>query len=113
MMMHHSKKDRRQAQYLSRARSARFYARMLMPVTALAASGAMWMDPVIGPRMAERYEFVQPIIAKVIEDPSILTTFTTKDLEFDTDVEVADASDAVDTAQPSGLPPSTRPVNRP
>lgn len=56
-------RDRRQAQYVHRAKSARMYGRFLIPVAMLVAAQAVWSDPDLGPLVIESAEKTKPYLA--------------------------------------------------
>lgn len=117
MMNYHSKRDLRQAKYLERGKSARFYGRVLIPVTMLVFGQAMWSDPVLGPQLAGGLEDLQPVLATYAQGTPLDGTFGPvpdrvavpaaegfEDARADTDGAINASLD---------LPQSATPVNRP
>ncbi|MFK7743827.1 MAG: hypothetical protein AB8B47_02130 [Roseobacter sp.] len=68
MVTHVDKRLRRQKAYAKRSRSARFFARVLMPVAMVTLSTSIWSDPVWGPKLAEGVEEVKPMVATYLAD---------------------------------------------
>ncbi len=68
MVKHIDIKTCRQTEYLSRSRSARFYAKILMPITAVAFSLALWSDEEIKPQLIAQVEEIKPVVAEYLAD---------------------------------------------
>jgi hypothetical protein len=63
-----SKRDIRQRAYLERGRSARRFARILVPLMFLTLGTAIWQDPDLGPQLAEGLEVIRPTAASFLVD---------------------------------------------
>jgi len=95
----------RQAAYLNRSRRARFWGRVLVPVTLMTVSAALWSDPLIKPRLETGLQTAIPMAQTWIENFGKPPQ------------EIADAGAAAEAAADDGvpdvLPTSKTPVNRP
>ena len=116
MMTKEEKRQRNQLSYQNRARSARLYGKLLIPVALVTLSTSLWSDPVLGPQLETGVENMQPLLAQYAQE-------TPLDGMFGPVPEVAQASADI-AAQASGteeasldlepaLPASVTPVNRP
>ena len=117
MMNYHSKRDLRQAKYIERGKTARFYGRVLIPVTMLVFGQAMWSDPVMGPQLAGGLEELQPVLATYAQGTPLDGTFGPVP-----DSVAAPAAEAVEDVGAGtdgainaslNLPQSATPINRP
>ena len=115
------KRQRRQAACQDRARSSRFYAKVLIPVAMITMSTALWSDPVLGPKLAQGLEEVKPVLAKYAQNTPLEDAFgpvpepQAEEIASETTAENADGSETEEAALAltSNLPTSVRPVNRP
>lgn len=102
--------DRRQAAYLERSRAARFYAKLLMPVSLLVLSTGIWADPVLNPRLMEGLEVIRPVIEAVLDGQPINEALSLS--RPAAEVEAEAGAGEVEEPRP-GLPASVLTVNRP
>ncbi|MEM1072860.1 MAG: hypothetical protein AAF665_00545 [Pseudomonadota bacterium] len=65
-MRQKSIRDIRQTAYVERATTARLYARLLIPVTGIVLSTALWSDKEVGPDLAQTIEDAKPLAAKYL-----------------------------------------------
>lgn len=106
MLTYANSRTLRQARYIRRSSRARFYAWLLMPVTAAVFSAALWSDPALQPKLKSGLDEVKPLLAAVMQG------------EFPTDearkLQEAAAQKAAElNAKIAGLPIAQTPVNRP
>ncbi|WP_295314787.1 hypothetical protein [Roseobacter sp.] len=101
-----NKKDRRQIACLQRAASARFYAKVLMPITAIVFSTALWSDPVIQPQLQQKIDDFRPMVETALDGGSVDEILAAGRPQ---------PQAAADQSSPelAGLPGSQLPVNRP
>jgi hypothetical protein len=107
-----NKRDLRQAAYNSRSRSARRFARLLMPVAMFSLGTAIWSDPVLGPQLMEGVEEIRPVLAKYAANTP-LEDFAGPVPEAATTEDAGEATEEASLALPTNMPASVRPVNRP
>ena len=117
MRNYHSKRDLRQSKYLKRGKSARFYGRVLIPVTMIVFGQAMWSDPVLGPQLASGLEDLQPVLASYAQGTPLDGTFgpVPESVVLPAAEAFEDARAGTDSAINASLdlPQSATPVNRP
>jgi hypothetical protein len=63
-----SKREKRQYDYKERSRTARSYARLLMPVTAIVLGTAAWQDPDLGPKLDTALAELRPEAARLVAE---------------------------------------------
>lgn len=63
-----NKRDLRQNAYIERAKSARGFARMLVPAAFIVLGTGIWKDPDLGPKLAEGLEVIRPTAASYLVD---------------------------------------------
>lgn len=103
------KRESRQAEYIKRSRKARFYARILMPITLVALATGVWSDPVWGPRVVEGVEEIKPMVASYLQE----TPFSDVMQQIELKKPVENAVDDVEERIEASLPMSLRPILRP
>lgn len=99
-------RDRRQSAYLERSKTARLYAKMLIPVAMLVLSAGVWLDPVLNPRVIQGLEEVKPIVDAVLAGEPISEV-----LAANRESPGPDAAE--EDSEQSGLPPASVAVTRP
>lgn len=100
---------------ITRARSARFYGKLLMPVTALTFSVAMWSDPTAQAQVQSTFEDFKPMIEAAMEGRPVEEIIAAGQQSQFAKALAAEAieAEALFTDKPAGLPASKVPVNRP
>ena len=107
MTIQMSKRDIRQHAYRERARSARGYARMLMPVVFIVLGTALWQDPKLGPVLAEGLTEVKPLAASYLQDTPFEDLLGPVPSE-----ETASANQDAQITVSASLPTSVLPIDR-
>jgi hypothetical protein len=106
-----NKRDLRQAAYNSRSKSARRFARVLMPVALFCLGTALWSDPVLAPKLIQGVEEIRPVLAKYAADTPLEDIVGP--VPEATPADVAEATEEASLSLSSTMPASVRPVNRP
>ena len=114
------KSQRRQLAYLNRARSARLYGKLLIPVALVALSTSLWSDPVLGPQLEAGVDEMQPFLASYAQNTPLDGVFgplpepveAQDPAAVDTDGNPIATEEAALALTPN-LPTSQSPVNRP
>ena len=111
-------RDIRQAQSIRRAKSARMYGRVLIPVTMIVLAQAIWSDPVLGPQVIASAEEAKPVLATYAQGTPLDGRFgpvpeaPVGETPSTADAEVSIEEEGTQNAS-FNLPNSTTPVNRP
>lgn len=104
--------DRRQSAYLERSRAARFYAKLLMPVSLLVLSTGIWADPVLNPKLVQGLEVIRPVVEAVLDGQPINEALSLSRPAPEAEAEAEAGAGEVEEPRP-GLPASLLTVNRP
>ena len=107
MTIQMSKRDIRQHAYRERARSARGYARMLLPVAFIVLGTALWQDPKLGPVLAEGLTEVKPLAASYLQNTPFENLLGPAPA-----AETAAAEPGDQITVSAALPTSVLPINR-
>ena len=109
MVMQVDKRESRQAEYLKRSGKARFYARILMPITLVTLSTGIWSDPVWGPKLAEGVEEIKPMVASYLQETPFADVMQTLELKKPVEDAVTEAGTRIEASLPMSLRPIVRP----
>lgn len=109
-----TKRELRTAMFAYRAKRARRMARLLMPLVALAISGAVWTDPILSARAEQKIEDFKPMVEAAIDGRPMEEILAAGRAALALEPEVAsEVSDVGVTSLASNLPADQVPVNRP